>query len=403
MSSWPKLSLAANVFLSGLLLLALLRRPPVVTPLAVGSPSPSAPLLADDPPSPAPWTDSISELRRVGVPATIIAKLVVEKVAQKWTPIEAELEQKYLHGEIDARRLAEFHDQRANEEVAELRTALGSAYTDWDIEHTVGNMYLGGLVPAEELKRPLYDLQKSHLARLHAMEVARREGRLAQDHFDSNHAREVLDFKNRLAVLIGPERVDGLAPVASMPQVRADFAQLKLDDTRMRALVDVHEKWSAARAELARSLEQSKQLDSAYEGDLHALDQARDGEYRRVLGNELFDAWQRAGDDRHRAMKENAAAWKLDAPTIASVYSELRAYDLAVANREYQAQLREHAGETVDWAKVQSDVAAYTRVAEASLRAQLGDERFARLSAASIISLREPELGKSALGARPNL
>lgn len=405
LSSWLKISLGANALLAALLIGALRRsspsEPKAPSSSSVLATSSSAPRRADEPP--APWTDSFAELRRVGVPSAIIARLVVEKVAQKWTPIEAGLEQKYLHGEIDAKRLAEFHDQRAREQEAELRAALGDGFLAWDMETTVTNMYLGGLVPSEGQKRPLYDLQKGHLARLHALEVAQRESRLDPAAFETAHAREVLDYKTALASLIGADRVDGLTPTDSLPQVRADFAQLGLAPDQMRDLAAIHEKWSAARSDMARSLEQSAHVDSAYEGDLHALDQARDAEYARVLGQERFDAWRRAADDRHRLMRQNAEAWQLDGPTISSVYSDLRAYDLAVANREYEAQLREQAGETVDWARVQSDVAAYSRDTETALRARLGDERFARLSQAAIISLRQPDLAKSALSERPHL
>ncbi len=395
-----RLSLGANILLAALVAGLCLRRPaphvsgPAIVPVS------SLPPIEAAPSAPVPWEDSLAELRRMGVPDAIVARLVIEKVARKWTPIEAGLEKKYLNGEIDARGLAEFHDQRAREQEAELRAALGKGFLAWDIETTVGNMYLGGLVPAEAQKRPLYDLQKGHLERLHRLEVAQREGRLAPEAFETVHAREIFDFKTSLAALIGADRVDGLAP-ASMPQIRADFAQLGLDDDQMRALAGVHEKWSAARADLAHSLAQTASLDSAYESDLRALEQARDEDYRRILGDERFDAWQRAGDDRHRRMQENAAAWKLDPPAIASVYATLRAYDLAVANREYQAQLREQAGESVDWTAVQAEIAAYTRDTETSLRARLGEERFARLRDASVIALREPDLAKTALGERP--
>ena len=408
-SLWLKISLGANALFAALVAGLLLRHstPSAAPglPAASVAAAPRAPVRmpGDGPAAPLAWEDSLAEFRRAGVPAVILARLVVEKVAKKWTPIEAGLEQQYLRGDIDARRLAGFHEQRAREEEAELRAALGEGYLAWDIENTVGNMYLGGLVPAEALKRPLYDLEKGHLARLHELEVAQREGRIEPADFETAHAREILDYKTSLAALIGAERVDGLAPADPTPQVRADFAQLGLDQAQMQALAGVHRKWSEARAELGRSLARTGQLDSAYEGDLRALDQARDDEYRAILGGERFDAWQRAADDRYRSMRENAGAWQLDGPAIASVYSTLRAYDLAVANREYQAQLNEQAGKTVDWAEVQADVAVYTREAEAALRVRLGDERFARLSEASVISFREPDLGKSALDERPRL
>ena len=407
-SSWLKISLGANALLAAFLIGALGRSPSPApassSPVLASAPS-SAPGLAEKSPAPAPasWTDSLAELRRVGVPSAIIAKLVVEKVALKWTPIETELEQKYLHGDIDARRLAEHHDQRALEQEAELRAALGDAYLAWDREQTVANMYLGGHVPTEEQKEPIYGLQKEHLSRLRELEIAKRNGVIDDPAFETARARAELDFKTKLAAIIGEDRVDGLRQTDPAQQVRADFAQLGLSGAQMRELAEVNAKWSSTRADMARSLAETSALDSAYEGDLRALDRARDDEYRRILGDERLEAWQRAGDDRYRVMQENASAWNLDPAAITQVYSTLRAYDLAVANREYQAQLAEQAGETVDWAKVQTDIAAYSRDTEAALRARLGEERFARLSQTEIIALREPDLAKSALGDRPRL
>ncbi len=407
-----RLSLGANLLLGALVLGLLLREraAPAWSGPASGSlpPASAAPAPGVDVPAAgaAGWENSMAELRRVGVPSAIIARLVVEKVAQKWTPIEADLERRYLHGEIDARRLAEQHERRAREQDAELRAALGDGFLAWDVEHTVGNLYLGGHVPSEGQKRPIYDLHKTHLARLRDLEAAQRERALDDAAFETARARAESDFKTALAAIIGADRVDGLEPAgaaAPAERLRADFARLALDDVQMRELAAAHATWSAARADMARSLAETATMDGAYVGDLLALDRARDEDYRRILGDERFDAWHRAADDRVRAMRENAAAWKLDPAAIASVYSTLRAYDLAVANREHQAELAAQAGGAVDWARVQTDIAAYSREAEAALRARLGDEGFARLSHAEIISLREPDLARSALGERPRL
>jgi hypothetical protein len=45
----------------------------------------------------------MAQLRQAGVPSGIIAKVVVEKIAQKWTPLEAKFERQYLNDEIDAK------------------------------------------------------------------------------------------------------------------------------------------------------------------------------------------------------------------------------------------------------------------------------------------------------------
>jgi hypothetical protein len=399
-----KLSVAANALLIGLLLLRTDHkpRPPVpVSTTAVHQSPPSAPAPTA---ASGDWRDAMSELRRVGVPSAIIAKVVVEKIAQKWTPIEADLERKYLHGEIDVKQLAEYHDKRAREQENDLRAALGEGFLAWDRETTVGNMYLGGLVPSEEQKAPLHALEKEWLARVRDLESNLRNGAMDQATFDATRATAEHDYKLRLAAIIGRDRVDLPAdPADKANGLRRDFALLKLGDEQMNQLTSIHEKWKTAREGVTQSVEATRTVDAAARGDLDALDRARDEEYRRVMGNELFTAWQRAGDDRFVAMRENSARWNLDEATIARVYADIRAYDLVVASREYRAQIAEQSGESVDWAAVQASVANYSRQTEAALRSYLDDARLAQLREAKIILFREADLSKSNLGARPNL
>lgn len=333
----------------------------------------------------------MAQLRRAGVPSAIIAKLVVEKVARKWTPLEAGFEQRYLRGEIDARRLAELHDERAREEERELRVALGDGFLAWDREHTVQTMYLGGLQPAEAQKEPLYALQKDWLKRLHALEVAQRNGILDLATCDKERVKAEADYKTKLAAIIGAGRVDGLssAPDPAV-QVRDEFARLQLSDAQVEQLAAVQKQWTEARAAMAASLEETKTIDAAYEGDLRALDRARDEDVRRILGAEAFDRWQRSRDDRYRALRDHAASWSLDQQQVDRVYDTIRAYDLAVANYEHQAQVRAYSGQAVDWAAIETALADYTRETGASLRHYLGRKRFEQLQATGVLGLRTP-------------
>ena len=344
----------------------------------------SAPIGSDE------WASTMGQLRCAGVPGAIIAKVVLEAVAQKWTPLEAEHERQYLNGDIDAKQLAGKHDERAQEEERELRAALGDGFVEWDREHTVQTMYLGGHQPTEEQKESLYVLQKSWLRHLRELEVANRNGLLSDAGLEAERAKGEAEFNLKLVGIIGAERVDSVASIEdAAQQVRREFSRLPLTDTQISQLADVQIQWEKARGEMAAFLAQTKTMDAAYEGDLKALDRARDDDYRRILGEQSFDAWQKAGDERYRLLRNNAQAWGLDSKQIDHVYATIRAYDLAAATLEHQSQVREQMGEPVDWRTLEDSLADYTRQTAADLRAFLGEERFTAMARQQIFGLRQ--------------
>jgi hypothetical protein len=394
--SWLVLSVAGNAALL-MAVVWLVLRP--ATPEPVSQPATAAgaapkmkpAFAARDATPQLAWSDSMAQLRQAGVPSAIIAKVVVEKVAQKWTPLEAQFERQYLNDEIDARRLAEFHDQRTQEEERELRAALGDGYREWHKEYIVQNMYLGGLEPAEAQKEPLYIFETDWRKRLHELEVAKRNGQLDQAAFDAAFAEGENDYKGKVAGIIGHDRVYG-EPVEndSATQLRREFSRLQLTDEQINELAAVQKKWSGLRGAMTESLERSKTMDVAYEGDLQAMDRARDEEYRRILGTEVFDGWQKTRDDRYRALRRHAPALGLEPPQVEHVYATLRAYDLAAATFEHQAQARSHAGQAVDWAAVDEGLTAHVDQKEAALRAYLGNERFERMEQQQFFGRRRP-------------
>jgi hypothetical protein len=251
-------------------------------------------------------------------------------------------------------------------------------------------MYLGGLTPSPEQYEPLWRLQKSWLAKAHALEVAKRNGELDDATFLAQHDRAEAEYKQQLAGIIGAERVDHPDADPSATQVRHDFARLHLSEAQIGQLSSVQEKWSAARADLERSLERNGTLDPAYYGDLQALDRARDEEVRRVVGDERFETWQKSGDYRYLALQDGATRWKLGPREIEQVYGTIRAYDLAVATYEHEVQVRSQQGEAVDAASVDRAIGHYTDQTARALRQLLGPQRFEAMQAQSVFGLRAP-------------
>lgn len=389
-----KISLVANgVLLAGVVWLSLRPAPPPARRAA--SPAPAArspsPHAADETrTAPLDWPDSIAELRHARVPGAIIAKVVIERIAQKWTPLEAKFEQQFLNGEIDANRLAELHEERAREEEHALRAALGEGYREWHRQEIVQNMNLGGVQPSEAQKEPLYLIEIGWRARLQELERAKRHGRLDQTAFDRAVAQAEVDYKHQLAAVVGRERIFG-EPVVNDPraQLSRDFEELQVTDAQLHELAAVQKTWSDTRSAMAESLQRDKTIDGAFDGDLHALDRARDEDYRRILGEDAFDSWQRSRDDRYRLLRNRAQSWDLDPQRVENVYQLIRSYDLAIAAYEHQAQVSAQGGQLVDWTNVQTAVAEYTRQTEATLRQTLGHDRFEQMQAMGAFGLRQ--------------
>lgn len=391
---WFALSLAANVVLLAVVLWTnSIPSHPAASNAAKNTPlQPPPTRTSSSEPQAAPlgWEDSMAQFRQAGVPSSILAKLVVEKIALKWTPLEKQLEQQYLHDQIDAKRLAEMHDLRELEQEQELRLALGDGYAAWDKQFTVDNMYLGGLTPTNAERDALYPLQKDYLKRLHDLEVSRRNGQLDEISFADAQQQTEDTYKNQLASIIGPDRVDGIKGNENPAvQLRRDFSRLQLNNAQINELAAIQQKWTAARASMSQSLDQTKTIDVAYEGDLQAIDRARDDEFRRILGEEPFDAWQKSRDDRYNALKRNAAGLSLNQQQVDGIYNVLRSYDLAAATFEHQAQVLAQQGKPVDWASVDKSLTAYAQQTEESLRRYLGSERFALLQKSQIFSFQK--------------
>jgi len=393
------LSIAGNLALLGALALSILAHPHASTDLVASAtgindarPGGADPASRVDP---APiqksldWTESMHLFREAGVPAPILAQLVAEKVAQKWTPRERQIEQQHLDGTLDQRHIGDLHDERASELQQELRAALGDAFDAWEREHLVDSMYLGGPTPTEEQRDQLYTLQRHHLQQLRELERARRWGEISETEYTAAHAAIGSDHHEKLGAIIGHDRADDPElPQSPLARVQREFSALALSESQVAELAVAHERWNNLRGALAESLRKTGELDISYVSDSEAIDHTRDEEFRRIIGSEAFDAWQMVRDDRFGALQRHAARWQLEPQQVEHVYRAIRDCDRTIASLEQQTNARLHVGDAVDWSSLSLTFERFTRQTEEKLRAYLGAERFEQMQRDGLISLR---------------
>jgi len=345
--------------------------------------------------TPLSWQESLVQLRRAGVPSAIIAKLVTEKVALKWNAREEACERQYLQNEIDEKRIAELQVERASEEEQELRAALGDDYLAWDKERVLRGMLLGGFVPSLAQKDALYAIQKSWLGRLKELEAAHRDGRLDAAAFDAAYTRAESEYKAQLAAIVGASRVDGPPPVEEPTvQVRREFGRLSLTASQFADLASTQQTWSKMRRELAASVVQNGSTDAADEDDLRTIDDAREAELRRILGEDAFRVWHRSRDASYRVLQSDPQFAGLDAVQLGRVYDAVRDYDIAASTLRHNERMREFSGQAPDQAAIDQARAILAKQTKVSLCALLGRERYERMQKDGLFGLPDLDLAQ---------
>jgi hypothetical protein len=205
----------------------------------------------------------------------------------------------------------------------------------------------------------------------------------------------ISEFKEQMKTLLGDDRYaksqqidDGTAAAASL---RQDFAKANPSDSQFLDLLKTQQQWNERRMELDRQF-QDGPSSPAYAEQIKALDAARDQEYRRVLGADVFDAFQKEQDLGYIRMKKYANLWSLDGDKIDSVYGTLKYYQKSVEDYQSRARALEAQGQSVDWDGVEKNLKQFAAQTQQSLQTYLGQDSFNKLQRNGIFDLSPPEL-----------
>jgi len=342
------------------------------------------------PPQAAPATVVLptAAAPRAGKSNAAVAREVLDDFELRWQQREMEFQRQVARGELEMDTYADLVEAYKQDQENALRAVLGAAgFRSWDMQQTLTAFALDRISLTSEEKSALYELQKDRLQRLHDLERAHRSGKMDDIAFTEGDERIQAAFEQRLTGLLGPARRPAVENASDPATVqRQIFSDVHPTDSQVQALVEAERRSAESHSELNSHIQQARSLDSSYEERQHAIDAARTDDYRRILGAQAYDTFEKRQDYRYQTMMQNAGAWRLEEQRVEKVYKSIRDYDRLTNNYYLEAFELEEQGQTVDWASLDMNLAQLSRTAHESLRALLSDVQYEHLKVSGLLS-----------------
>lgn len=321
----------------------------------------------------------IDQLRAMGMPNKILARIAQADIDACWTKYAAGLTLK-CHGDPDTMAALQLDIDKSMD--ADMRAALGEeGFKQWDHENMLREANQGKAQLTASETDAAYDLWKKMQQRELELKEAGVKGEMDQADISDAHDKAYAEFNQQLKSLLGDERyaksqqTDDESAAAGL---RQDFAKANPSDAQFQQLLQTQQQWNERRAELDKQF-QDNQSSSDYAEQIKALDGARDTEYQSVLGTNVFSALQKEQDPGYTQMKKYEDIWGLDDNSIDSVYGTMKYYAKSVADYESQAHALEAQGQSVDWNALNKNLQLFAQQTQQSLQNYLGQDRFNRL------------------------
>jgi hypothetical protein len=183
------------------------------------------------------------------------------------------------------------------------------------------------------------------------------------------------EYSQQLKALLGEDRYaksQQLDDAFKADLLRHELAGVDPSDSQFQELFKAQQQWN-------KSLLQLDASSPDYAAQLKALDDARDQEYRQVLGASAFDTLQKQQDPGYSQMKKYESLWGLDDHKIDYVFETMRQYEKSV--RDYQAQVNasQAQGQGVGWDTVNQTLQKLAAQTQQELQNYLGQDSFNKL------------------------
>jgi hypothetical protein len=345
---------------------------------------------AASPPEKRRWL--VDQLRAMGVPNNILARIVLADLDKQWTSRAAEVSKK-CWGDPDTMAALQLETDMSRD--AEMRAALGeTGFIQWDQANMLREANRGKIEFTTSETAASYDLWKQLRQRELELKQAGVKGEMDEADINDAYEKAVSEFKQQMSALLGEERyaksqqTDDASSVAALHQ---DFAKANPSDSQFQDLLKTQQQWNDQRAALDRQF-QDAPSSAAYADQLKALDAARDQEYQRVLGTNAFSALQKEQDPGYYQMKRYESLWGLDDHKIDSVFDTMKYYQKSV--QDYQSQVRALAsqGQNVDWDMANKNLQQFAAQTQQSLQNYLGQDSFNKMQRNGVFQLSPPQL-----------
>ena len=397
-------SLLLNIVLAVTALVIVLPRPepaPAASVKLTNEPPVTEPLTSNQPQSPrypdvASASDQrrwlIDQLRAMGLPNKVLARVALEDLEKRQNTYAAEISKKF-YGDPDTLAAVQLQFDQSLD--AEMRAALGEAdFRQWD----QGNMLReadSGKVPLTSSETDaVYDLWKK--LRQHQLDLAQAKVERSMDPADISdaYAKADSEFEQQMKALLGAERYaksQGIDEGSATASLRQGFAEANPSDAQFQELLQAQQQWNGQRLALDQQF-QNDPSSSAYAAQLRALDDARDQEYRRVLGDDVFATLQKEQDPGYNQMKKYETLWGLDDNQINSVYGAIKYYEKGVQDYQAQASALQAQGKKVDWDAVNRNLQQFANQTLQALQDYAGQDTFNKMQKNGVFSLSPPTL-----------
>jgi hypothetical protein len=331
----------------------------------------------------------VDQLRAMGVPNEILAQVVQEDIEVHWEDRFS----KESRG-ADADTMAAMQLEHDLSKDAEMRAALGDeGFKQWDEKHMLREANIGKIPLSDAETEAIYALKKKTQQRQLDLEKARVKGEMDDADIDDASYKAYCEFHDQLKALLGDDRYaksQGMDQGAATTNLRQEMAEVNPSDSQLQELLKAQQQWNERRSELDKKF-QDDQGSAAYVEQIKALDEERDQEYRRVLGTNVFDTFQKEKDAAYSTMKKYETLWGLDDSKIDYVYGTLKYYEKSVEDYMARARALEAKDQSVDWDAVNENLRQFAEQTQQALQLYLGKDSFEKLQRNSVFQFNQTQ------------
>ena len=407
MSAFFRLSLGTNILLMGVVALLLLRDQRAVTPRA-GLLNPptfarSEMRNADPVDKPRPPHSPVSlfsaasfvQLEQSGVSHQTLVNVLLEDLNRRSAKRVLELQKKYAPRLVPDREMRELTRESDAEQIRELKGAFGEeGYLAWDKEQTLRNLNRAR-VPGDDLAmtageaEKAYQLQKEFDEKNQELQMAMEDG--VADKADAGmlgaQAQRTLD--RELEKLLGKQRFDELrGNTGPTTEVYRVYGELTPTSEQAKAVVQAEGNYRTHEAALAKRLSENPEDPTDVAVELKVLSDVHEKNLRQIFGAADYENMKRQNDPTYKTLQQYAGAWGLGQPEIQSVYEALQPFQEQASRTRAAAEMREAAGQRVNWREIDSGIEQARQQTEASLQHLIGGERLQRLKQNEVLTNR---------------
>lgn len=329
---------------------------------------------------------AVAQLERMGVSRDTLIAVVIERLNQRATKREVELQKKYAPKVVPDKELREFARQCDTDRIAALKEAFGEeGYHAWDKEQTLRELN-SARPPGDALQmtadeaEQAYRLQKDFDEKAKVMQRMVEDGSADRADIGTLQAQAQQALNDQLEKLLGKERYAELRGDADpTTQVYRDYGDLNPTPTQAKAVLQADAAYHDQQAALSRQLGANAAGAADVAAQLKAIQDAHDQSLRDIFGAEAYDQMKQQSDPTYRSLKQYAGTWELDDQQVQSVYASLHAFQDQADRMRNAAEMSQTAGQPVNWQAVNAAIEQARQQTEASLQTQIGNERLYRL------------------------